>query len=177
MLNNAILIKFACKRNNNCFAFFLFRLSGRLQFLFCNFVLKKRCAGFLRLSGRLHSQPAALKAASRRSHELRLGGCVHPLGSGTVSTLPDTLQRGQHAGAGLGTGPHDPSGGQHHAVRCWLGLGSDDPPRRGLNSAHLTFALESFRKNRREETKEKSPRNPPFTENSIIPKGRLFPVP
>ena len=43
------------------------------------------------------------------------------------------LQRGQHAGAGLGTGPHDPSGGQHDAVRCWLGLGSNDPLRCGLN--------------------------------------------
>ena len=50
------------------------------------------------------------------------------------------LQRGQHAGAGLGTGPHDPSGGQHDAVRCWLGLGSNDPLRCGLNSAHPTFA-------------------------------------
>ena len=65
-------------------------------------------------------QPAALKAASRRSHELRLGGCVQTLGSATVSTLPDTLQRGQHAGAGLGTGPHDPSRGQHDTVRCWF---------------------------------------------------------
>ena len=89
-------------------------------------------------------QPAALKAASRRSHELRLGGCVQPLGSGTVSTLPDTLQRGQHAGAGLGTGPHDPSGGQHDAVRCWLGLGSNDPLRCGLNSAHPTFAMRNL---------------------------------
>ena len=42
------------------------------------------------------------------------------------------LQRGQHAGAGLGTGPHDPSGGQHDAVRCWLGLGSNDPLRLSL---------------------------------------------
>ena len=50
------------------------------------------------------------------------------------------LQRGQHAGAGLGTGPHDSSGGQHDAVRCWLGLGSNDPMRCGLNSAHPTFA-------------------------------------
>ena len=45
------------------------------------------------------------------------------------------LQRGQHACAGLGIGPHDPSGGQHDAVRCWLGLGSNDPLRCGLNSS------------------------------------------
>ena len=89
-------------------------------------------------------QPAALKAASRQSHELRLGGCVQPLGSGTVSTLPDTLQRGQHAAAGLGTGPHDPSGGQHDAVRCWLGFSSNDPLRCGLNSAHPTFAMRNL---------------------------------
>ena len=54
------------------------------------------------------------------------------------------LQRGQHAGAGLGTGPHDPSGGQHDAVRCWLGLGSNDPLRCGLNSAHPTFAMRNL---------------------------------
>ena len=34
-----------------------------------------------------------------------------------------------------------PSGGQHDAVRCWLGLGSNDPLRCGLNSAHPTLAL------------------------------------
>ena len=51
------------------------------------------------------------------------------------------LQRGQHAGAGLGTGPQELSGGQHDAVRCWLGLGSNDPLRCGLNSAHPTPML------------------------------------
>ena len=49
------------------------------------------------------------------------------------------MQRGQHAGAGLGTGPNDPSEGQRDAVRCWLGPGSNDPLRCGLNSAHPTF--------------------------------------
>ena len=57
---------------------------------------------------------------------------------------PTLLQRGQHAGAGLGTGPHDPSGGQHDAVRCWLGPGSNDPLRCGLNSAHPTFAMRNL---------------------------------
>ena len=63
-----------------------------------------------------------------------------------MSTLPDTLQRGQHAAAGLGTGPHDPSVGQHDAVRCWLGLGSNDPLRCGLNSAHPTLAMRNLLK-------------------------------
>ena len=54
------------------------------------------------------------------------------------------LQRDQHASAGLGIGPHDPSGGQHDAVRCWLGPRSSDPLRCGLNSAHPTFAMRSL---------------------------------
>ena len=54
------------------------------------------------------------------------------------------MQRGQHAGAGLGTEPHDPSGGQHDAVRCWLGLGSNDPLRCGSSSAHTTFAMRNL---------------------------------
>ena len=56
------------------------------------------------------------------------------------------LQRGQHAGAGLGTGPNDPAGGEHDAVRCWLGLGSNDPLRCGLNSAHPTLAMRNLLK-------------------------------
>ena len=54
------------------------------------------------------------------------------------------MQRGQHAGAGLGTGPNDPSEGQHDAVRCWLGPGSNDRLRCGLNSAHPTFAMRNL---------------------------------
>ena len=49
------------------------------------------------------------------------------------------LQRGHHVSAGLGIGPHDPSGGQHDAVRCWLGLGSNAPLRCGSSSAHPPF--------------------------------------
>ena len=37
-----------------------------------------------------------------------------------------------------------PPGGQHDAVRCWLGLGSSDPLRCGLNSAHPTFAMRNL---------------------------------
>ena len=54
------------------------------------------------------------------------------------------LQRGQHAGAGLGTEPHDPSGGQHDAVRCWLGPGSNDLLRCGSSSVHTTFAMRNL---------------------------------
>ena len=50
-------------------------------------------------SGRLGLQPAVLKASCRSPHELRLTGS-QSVGSDPVSTLPDHLQRGQHASAG-----------------------------------------------------------------------------
>ena len=34
-----------------------------------------------------------------------------------------------------------PSGGQHDAVRCWLGPHSNDPLRCGSSSVHTTFAM------------------------------------
>ena len=37
-----------------------------------------------------------------------------------------------------------PSGGQHDAVRCWLGLGSNDPLRCGSSSVHTTFAMRNL---------------------------------
>ena len=34
--------------------------------------------------------------------------------------------------------------GDNDAVRCWVGLGSNDPLRCGLNSAHPTFAMRNL---------------------------------
>ena len=44
----------------------------------------------------------------------------------------------------VGIGPHDLYGGEHDAVRCWLGLGSNDPLRCGSSSAHPTLAMHNL---------------------------------